>query len=421
MQKTQELTRKQTYRNYVLLIIEGIFFTVGMVFFDTNTILPLLMEKLTGSAIMVGFIGTAPALGMGLTSLLAGNWVRPYRYKKRFIVTISSLGRLPLWILGLSLLFITTKNVYFWGTLIIGIQLMFWLADGAVYSAWSDLIGKSINSDSRGRFLGSMQIIGGIIAIMAGGIVNRILNLEYLSFPGNYGLILSIGAFLFTISVLSFAGVIEKPSSTGKRENIINLLKLIPHYFKTVKPFSLAMTVLFFSNIALISFPFYITYARTNFGLKSSDVGILISSQIIGKMLGGLFLGFIGDKAGHEKAVLCFAVSSLIPPLMAMVLGTTVAGNSVLIISIIIFFFLGMFKRGWIGFINYIIDLVPDHQRTLYTGLMNLIRIPAAILPVLGGLLVSAYGYTPVFVIAFSFTIIGIIIAFKLPPTGRIE
>ncbi|MFW5985782.1 MAG: MFS transporter, partial [Halanaerobiales bacterium] len=196
-----------------------------------------------------------------------------------------------------------------------------------------------------------------------------------------------------------------------------------PEYFKTSRAFSLAMTVLFFSNITLISFPFYITYARDIFGLPAGKVGILISSQIVGTMLGGLFLGYIGDKKGHEKAVLCFAASSFIPPLMALILGLINPGKglSITLITIIIFFFMGMFKRGWIGFINYIIDLVPDHQRTLYTGLMNLIRIPAAIFPVLGGLFVSAYGYNSIFIIAFFFTIIGIIIALKLPPAGHID
>ncbi|MFW5986067.1 MAG: MFS transporter, partial [Halanaerobiales bacterium] len=214
MHNKDSLSRKQTYRNYVLLLVEGILFTVGMVFFDTNTILPLLMKELTGSVIMVGFIGTAPALGMGLTSLLAGNWVKSYKYKKKFMVTVSSLGRLPLWILGLSLIFISLDNVYFWGTMIIGIQFLFWLADGAVYSAWSDLMGKSINASNRGRFLGVTQIAGGIIAIIAGGFVNRLIDLEFLAFPANYGLILCIGALLFTLSILAFSGVIEKPSST---------------------------------------------------------------------------------------------------------------------------------------------------------------------------------------------------------------
>ena len=417
----QTLNKKQIYRNYFLLLSEGILFTIGIVFFDANTILPLLIKKLTGSAIMVGFIGTAPALGMGITSLFAGNWVKSYQYKKKFFLLFSSVGRIPLWILGLSLIFLSTENVLFWSFLIIGLQFLFWFADGAVYTAWADIIGKTISPDKRGRFLALMQMIAGILSVFAGGFIKTILSLEILEFPGNYGLILCIGAFLFTLSVLVVWGVVEIPSSITKREKSRDLIKLLPQYFKANKPFSISMGVLFLCSLTTISLPFYITFAQTNYNLANGDVGILISSQIIGRMLGGLLLGLIGDKYGHEKAIIGYSIAGLIPPLLALLVALTILKINPLIIFSIIYFFLGMFAGGGSSFMNYMIDLIAEDQRTLYAGLINVVKMPAAIAPVLGGIMVSILGYLPIFIIAIFFSILGIILSLKLPAADRTQ
>lgn len=408
-------------RNRVLLLLEGIFFMVGLVFFDANTILPLLIKKLTGSEIMVGVLGMAPAFSLGITSFFAGNYVRPLTYKKKFMLTISSAGRLPLWILALSLIFLTTDNPIFWSILIIGIQFLFWFADGAVYTAWTDLIGKSLNPNSRGRFFGLIQIIAGIFSIFAGGLISKILGLESLKFPINYGVILLIGAFLYTLSIIMFAGVKEEPSITSKKESIRNLFIRIPEYFRSSKPFTMAMGSLFLATMGTIALPFYIVYGESNFGLAAADIGILISMKIIGKMVGGALFGFVGDKMGHEKGIKFFSISTLLPPLLAIF--TVVVGFSdfIFIIFCCIYFFIGMYTGGGMVFMNYMIDLIPADQRTLFAGLLNVVRTPAAVAPVIGGIIVTNFSYLPVFIFALIFTLMGTILAFFLPSASRTE
>jgi len=163
---------KKTYKkNYIYLITEGILFDVGFIFFDPTTILPLLVERLTGSAFLVGLLTMVKYLGAGIFSLLAGNWNRNVRYKKKFLIKYSALSRLPIWFLGLYLIFFENDNVILVGLFIILIQTLFWSGDGALSTAWIDIVGKTINPYQRGKFFSTRQISSGLIAIFAGFII----------------------------------------------------------------------------------------------------------------------------------------------------------------------------------------------------------------------------------------------------------
>ncbi len=415
------LFKNNKHHNYLFLFLEGLCFSLGLVFFDSSTILPLLMQRFTDSAILVGLVGMAPAFSMGLTALLAGNYGRSIKFKKSFILKISSAGRLPLWILGLTLLFFPLENPFFWAFLILAIQFVFWLADGAVFTAWTDLIAKSISGNFRGRFLSFMQIISGIISIFAAMMVSRILNLDFLNFPRNYGLLLTIGAILFTLSIFMFGSIKEKEASiTTRRDSIIQLVKKLPDYFRKNVAFSRSMLTLFLCTLATIALPFYIVYAENIFGLGETEVGFFISARIIGRILGAFFYGVIGDKFGHEQGVKIFSFSTGIPVVFALLLNPGLPDNLVFILFVLIFFFIGVMQTGgWSVFMNYMIDVVNASDRTLFAGFTSLIKVPASIAPLLGGFILNKAGFLPVFLLAALFSLLGIYTSFILPAADR--
>lgn len=407
-------------KNYLFLLLEGMCFNIGLVFIDGNTILPLLVEELTGSSILVGLLGMAPAFGMGVTSLIAGNYSRSLPYKKKFILKFSSIGRLPLWLLGIALLFLPTDNAIIWAFLILTIQYAFWLVDGAVYTAWTDLIGKTISGNIRGRFFSVTQLLGGGLAIFAGGLISKILNIHFLDFPSNYGLVIIIGALCFSLSIFMFSQIKEnKVSSVSEKESSLELIKNIPEYLKSSRAFTKSMVILFLGTMTTISLPFYITFAKNSFGLAESEVGIFISLRIIGKFLGGIVFGIIGDKFGHEKSIIIYGFSILFPGLIAILINPSMSTTLIIILFNIIYFFVGIQVGSWMVFMNYMIDLIPADQRTLFAGFINLVRVPASFAPFIGGFIVNQWNYTPVFVISLIFGAIGTYLAFLLPATSR--
>ena len=145
------------------------------------------MDRLTGSSLLVGLLAMVRYLGAGIFSLLAGNWNRSLKYKKTFLIKYSALSRLPIWFLGLYLIFFQNDNVLFIGLFIILIQTLFWSGDGGLSTAWIDVVGKTIDPYQRGKFFSIRQILSGIIAIFAGYLIRinhfkNLINSKYLNY-----------------------------------------------------------------------------------------------------------------------------------------------------------------------------------------------------------------------------------------------
>ncbi len=405
----------ETRRNYNLLVAEGILFTVGLVFFDPNTILPLLMERLTASAILIGVVGAVEPFAKGLIPLLAGNWVNSLPYKKRFLVTAMSVGRLPLWILGLSLIWITPANPLYWAALLLAVQLLFWIGDSAGDPAWMDMVGKSVPDDRRGRFFATRQVVGGLISVLGGALVARILGWDQLAFPANYGVIVTIGALLYTANVGTFVGLIERKGNTAPRLPVRQLLPALPDYLRRSPAFALTMLVFLCVNLARLSLPFYIVFGRHVFGIGEAALGLLIPLQIAGRILGAAAWGWLGDRHGHHWAIRGVAAACMVPPVLALVMAVFNTWIPHMVFFSLLFFALGFFLEGWSPFINYMLAVVPERQRTLYAGLMGVGNVPVALAPILGGLLLQQLGYPLLFIVTVVLTGSGLLFALRLP------
>ncbi|MCF8008395.1 MAG: MFS transporter [Halanaerobiales bacterium] len=406
-------------KNYIYLILEGILVDVGFIFFDPTTILPLLMEKLTGSTFLVGALSMVRYLGSGFFSLISGNYNRTLKFKKKFLIVLSTISRLPIWILGLYLIFFKQENELIVGLFILIIQFLFWSGDGGLSTAWVDVIGKSINPYQRGRFFSARQIISGCIAIFASFIIKWLLALQTVDFPINYGIIIMIGGFLYTTSIFFFFGIKEQPSQIREKDKMIDLIKNIKYYFENNNAFTRSMVVLGFSMLSTISLPFYIIYAKNVFYIEDNTVGILIIIQTVGKIIGGLLYGIIGDKYGHYISARIYSICTFMIPLIAIFTGLFL-GKYILITYSLLFFILGFFANGWPIFFNYMIDTVKEEERSFYTGLINVVKIPTSIAPFIGGIIVNFAGYMPMFFIALLLSSIAVFFAFRLPNSNRL-
>ncbi len=402
-------------RNYLLLLAEGVLFTVGLVFFDPNTVLPLLMERLTGSAVLVGMVGAVQPLAKGIIPILAGNWITSLAYKKRFLVLMMSIGRLPLWVLGLSLIWIPAAPAFFWAGLLLLVQVLFWFGDSAGDPAWMDMVGKAVPGGRRGRFFATRQVIGGVLSVAAGAAVAAILAIEMVAFPVNYGIVVCIGALLYLANVGTFVGLVERPSPTSRRLRLIALVRTLPHYLRANRTFGRMMVVLILYNMSRLSLPFYIVYATRGFGLGEAALAVFIPLQMVGRIGGAVIWGHMGDRHGHQRAIKVAAIVCAAPPLIAIGAGLAAPVVPALIVFAVLFLVLGFALAGWPPFMNYMLDIVPDRDRPLYAGLMGVGYIPAALAPIAGGLLIQALSYRAVFGITTVLTIIGFVFALSLP------
>ncbi len=412
-------TPSETKRNTRLLVAEGILFTVGLVFFDPNTVLPLLMERLTGSAVLVGLVGAIQPLAKGVIPILSGNWISSLAHKKRFLVGMMAVGRLPLWLLGLALIWVPDAPAFFWAGLLLLVQILFWFGDSAGDPAWMDMVGKAVPDDRRGRFFATRQVAGGMLSIAAGAAVAAILGFDRVSFPVNYGFVITIGALLYLANVGTFVGLVEHPSPTSRRLRLGALLRTLPHYLSANATFARTMVVLVLFNMSRLSLPFYIVFATRTFGLDESALAVFLPLQMAGRIMGAIIWGHVGDRHGHQHAIRIAALVCAVPPVIAFATGFLAPGFPFLIPFGLLFLVLGFSLEGWPPFINYMLDIVPERDRPLYAGLMGVGYVPAALAPIIGGLLIGLWSYQGVFGLTAVATTIGFVVGLTLPAAQR--
>ena len=408
-------TPPQIRRNYRLLVWEGILFTVGMVFVDPNTVLPLLMERLTGSALLVGLVGAVQPLAKGVAPVLAGNWISGLPRKKTFLVAMMSAGRLPLWVLGLSLIWVPAAPAWFWAGLLLLVQMLFWFGDSAGDPAWMDMVGKAVPAGRRGRFFATRQVVGGLLSVAAGAAVAALLGLESVRFPVTYGLVITIGALLYLANIGTFVGLVEHPSETSGRLRLGALVRALPGYLRANGTFGRMMVVLVLANMSRLVLPFYIVFAARVFGLGEGALAVFIPAQMVGRIAGAIVWGHVGDRHGHHRAVQLAAVARATPPLIALATAFLPTDAPALALFAALFLVLGFALEGWPPFINYMLDIVPEPQRPLYAGLMGLGSVPATLAPIAGGLLIGLWGYHGVFGLTAAVTVSAFVVALALP------
>lgn len=408
-------------RNYRLLVAEGVLFTVGLVFFDPNTVVPLLMDRLTGSAILVGVVAAVQPLFKGIVPILAGNWISSLPRRKRYLVGMVAVGRLPLWLLGLGLILIPGAPSWFWAAMLLLVQVLFWFGDSAGDPAWMDMVGKSVRESRRGRFFATRQVVGGLLSLAAGALVAAVLHLDRLVFPRDYGVVVLLGAAVFLGNTATFTGLVERPSGTTPRLPLRRLVTQLPVYIRRNPAFSRTMLVLILFNMARISMPFFIVFGRQVFSLPDSALGLVIPLQMAGRICGALLWGHLGDRRGHERSIRGVNLVSILPPALTLALGFAPPILSPAVSFGVLFFVLGLSLEGWPPYINYMLDIVSPEERPMYAGLMGVGYVPATLAPIAGGLLLQHLGYPALFAVTIVLTGLGLIFAWTLPTAARLR
>ncbi|MFW6288862.1 MAG: MFS transporter, partial [Spirochaetota bacterium] len=304
---------------------------------------------------------------------------------------------------------------YCWAVLLLAVQILFWFGDASGDPAWMDMVGKSVRHDRRGRFFATRQVVGGLLSVAAGVAVAAVLGLDGLAFPVNYGVVVLIGAVIYLANVGTFVGLIERPSSTSERLPLGALFRGLPHYLGAKRPFALTMGVLVLFNMARLSIPFYIVFGRQVFDLPDSALGIIIPVQMAGRITGAVLWGTLGDRLGHQRAITGVVIVSAIPALIALSLAFVTPGSLAIVPFALLFFVLGSALEGGYPFINYMLSVVPEHERPRYAGLMGIGFVPAALAPILGGLIIQFWNYGALFAITAVLSTLALLVALRLP------
>ncbi|MHB1296097.1 MAG: MFS transporter [Anaerolineae bacterium] len=418
----QERVRAHNYAlNATAFTLEPTFFWIGMLFVSSSTVLPGLVEQLTGSKVMVGL---ASGLGTGaflLPQLFVASASTQLRRKKPLAVIPAWIGR-PIYLvpaIALILFGLERPNLTL-AAVLAGI-VIFHAMDSVSAVPWFDLFAMTIPPNRRGRVLGTAQILSSIAGIGVGVLVRNLLDPEgRWPFPQNYALLFVFATVSMLISAAALS-LIREPESSASRNQIPGIkqvLRLLPRILLDDRPFLRCIVVRLLSGFVAVAGSFYVLHATQALGLGAAATGLFVSAQVVGSLSAGLFMVRIQDRYGPLIHVRFILGISLVAPLLALASGAlnTLIGQNVLYAYLGVFFFLGVYSGSLsLPFTNWTLEHVDDARRPLYIGITNTLGALTMLAPPLGGWVVSTFSYEAVFVLSVVFACVAALFSFGLP------
>lgn len=391
-------------RNFIGFIWHAFWLALAETFAEKNTVLPGLILLAGGTQFDVGIL-TSIVIGVPLISqLVFASYLTNKPLKKNFLLFGIYLRVTAFIGVALSIYFFE----YFAETTFI-IVIFVWMSLFSLSGAfagvsYTDIVGKSFNSDKRKKFFVFRQFITGIGILISAIIVKEILS--SINYPHNYQIaFFTAGALLFVASI-GFIVLKEKPSKISQKYNsFLDVIKTIPHEIKNssnLKNFVITTNLIGFTYVLI---PFYIGYVKSMYVLSEEIIGSFLLFQITGLIVSN-FIWHKLVKVFSFKGMLKTAILvNAILPLLA--LGLNLFNNMA---TFYLLFFINGFaiSAHKISLEGVMVEISNESNRPLYTGIFGTFNLVSMLIPLLIGVILVNVGYSFLFIVLPLITITAI-------------
>ena len=376
--------------NLGILAVQLIIMRIGWIFKTESVIIPHVLDVISGNAAWArGFLPVLNRLGQSLPPLLAADFIRDIRLKKRALIFTT---------LGMALPFLILAGVWSWldnrsqpwlVVLFLVLYFIFFAATGLNQLVDGTLQGKLIRPARRGRLLGIAGIIGAAGAVSAAWFLLR----PWIQLPNYDGFVY---IFLFNGSAYVVAGLManlcyEQPD-LQRTEQSIRPPWWTPFVrawqtFRDDQRFRRAALVATLFMSGLLLFPQYQSMARELLGTSSIDIIWWVIAQNVSVGVLSPIFGGIADRYGNRMALRIAAFLAALTPLIAVLLASPwfPYGRQCFWITYV---FLGITPVTMRSISNYTLELVPRDKHPQYLSTMTICyTVPFLFSPILGAVM----------------------------------
>lgn len=379
-----------------------VFVTLGLSLVSRETVIPVLVSRLTDSQIAVGIVPMVYTGCYLLPQIFVANYFERLAEKKPFLMLVGFFGeRLPYLLIGASVFFLGAAHPRLTYIVLIVLFGASAFSNGICTPAWLDMIAKVIPVEKRGLFFGVGRSIGTLLATGGAAVIGIIL--VVFSFPKDYGVLFLIAWGSTMLSWLGLSLTKEDPDPTTKpRVSITHYLKGVFCLLRretNFRRFVVAESIVHFGAMAN---PFFIIAAASYFQMPPRWIGVY-TALLVASQTGSYFLvGIVGDHFGHKRALVAGASALVLANVMALVAPSPLAFS-------LVFVGLGVFiSSDTVCRMNLVMELCPPADRPTFVGISNtILSLSSSIAPIVGGIVLTRYGFGTLFVLAGSIGVIG--------------
>ena len=388
--------------NFNVNVLDNMFYALAISLVSQETIMPLLVSKLTDSTVAIGLIPAIFSLSFLLPQLFVANHAERLKRKLPFVLLGSGLlQRLPYPAIGLALLlFAVGAPGIALALFFIGIATAAF-GGGIVTPAWFTMIGKVVPLRRRGIFFGLADGGGLLMGVVGAFFVGRIL--DAVEYPGNFTLLFLIAGVPLAISWCWLA-LTREPESDDVKEAIP-----LRHYFRQLpavlrqhsnyRRFLIGYALL---KLSMMAVSFFIIFGDRTYDLTGADIGLLNAIFIGTQAVMRLLFGWLGDRWGHKRNLVISAGS--------MALAAVFALSSTQFLGLVPAFIClaCAISSDGVSHFNIVLEFAAPADQPTYIGLTNTLIAPFTFVgPILAGWMAAAFTIDTLFVLSLACGIIG--------------
>jgi MFS family permease len=381
--------------NFSANLLDISFIMLGLSLISRETVIPLLVSKLTPSTVAIGLVPAIYSLGIYLPQLIGAGVAEGMPRKKPFVALIGAVGeRLPYLLAGVAVLLLAERAPV---AALAALVVFFGLSGagaGFAMPAWFDMIAKVIPLHRRGLFTGLGHGLGALMGVAGAAVIALVL--ERWPYPQNFALLFGLA---FSAMVISWVGLVlnREPAnpSVRPRTPLTSYMRRLPGILRADSNFARYIGTMTVVRGGTMAGSFFLVYGVERFQLGGAEVGLLTGVLIGCQAIFNPLWGMLGDRRGHKLVLVGGALALALAALtvwLAPAWPWLVAG----------FTLLGAFLAAdSASLLNIILEFCADEDRPTYIGLSNTLLAPSiALAPLLGGWLAAWLGYRPMFALA---------------------
>jgi MFS family permease len=296
------------------------------------------------------------------------------------------------------------------------------LSSGPAGLAFFDVIAKTIPARRRGSLFGWRQLLGGLLGLGGGWIVNVVLNHPALPFPRGHAILFALYCAVMVPGLASFIAIREPPgTAVSVPVTIGEQLQRARQLLRENKVYRRHLSARMALVLAGVALPFYGIYAKNVLGAPEGMVGVYVATRVGAQLFFNLPWGRLSDRRGNRLVMQLFGLGSGATTLLALALVGLVElwqlqGTWLPYLALPLFFLDGATRPARIlSGSNFLLELIPDAERPLYLGLSNTLMGIVVLISGLGGLVVDLFGFAGLFALSLGLFLVGYVLAAGLP------
>jgi MFS family permease len=408
--EARRIIERNANRNFFLNVADGSMFYLGLSMVSRYTVLPLLIERLSGERWMQGLIPTIAYSGWFLPALFVAPLLASRPRRLPFLLAATTFERLPFLLLGLLLVLAPAAPP----SVLLGAFLLLFtvhsFAAGVGGVPWQDYIARIIPGNRWGIFFGLQAGIGGLFGVGGAWIATRVLEVQ--PFPLSIGY-LALGCFAaMVVSFIFLALSVEPPMKPQPAQSVAMFLRNVAPLLRRDTTFRRYLVSRAAIALGLVGHSFLTAAALERFDLPNEQVGPFTAALLASQAVSNLGLGALADRWGHKQVLELSAGLGLLAILLA-------AFAPAAWWFVAIFALVGAAQAGYMltGF-TLVFSFSNPAERPMYIGVANMALAPVAVFaPLLAGALAEAAGYDVLFYGLVAIGLLGVVLLHWRVPT----